>query len=1411
MSNIFPSVANWFASPGPPTNNGSVRRRRDSESESDEEQNADNTLPQSKRRRSDVVSNFIFISCVNRHFFNDFFYLLAQTTAHQTPSTSNSRRLSMPVNATPADQLRRNRLGQMTSSPYDFAARNPSMTLMASPIQINDSESEEDDETDEVQLVQQENATDEEISSKSVSKRKGIHETQFNVLRMSNTGDRSTSEPPTNAQAGPSRAHRFGYGLQNEVIPENFTMNGNDEATSEADFTHPRASRHAEQRLSGFLGNRNKNISASTGQLSFQAHLETEKSLFAEQRRQFNPSVYGSSWSLNSGGSGSRFHRNFSPFYGGQTMYGGAAAYSRRDNRLQQTLRVPTMIRPSSRLSNASSSSSVASIDGSNASGTSGNQQVGLSNTSKRILELLNQCTSPLKDARKMGTGLNASVRVPSLMNNNRRFNETDLSVSRAVRLTQPKTPYSRPTAPLPPTSDLQIPSISQLLQMKRLLNSTAEVKKLASQSKSTLNEASAYTLPGGDPSSGSCSTNKYTNKVKEKLTATREKQTAAPVIPVNLPNIQLPDMKSVPKIDISLPAPKPFISTTPKVTTNSFTIFGNKAKNDVVVIDDDDSDDDEDDDEDEDEEDQEEEEDSNESNNNNVSMQFKFSSPVPILSKQVPANTKSSDSSKNFKFSNPLSVGNSHQQLETLKPDLSQAKKKEAPAVVVEKPVAPSSSSGIASAPELKQGSCLEALFGKKADDTVPKDTPMGFGTQFKMATTQWECPACMIRNDNATEKCVACNSAKPGGGTSAPKAAFKTTDSGFANLVATQKAKWSCPTCMSQNDQSAEKCLACTEPKPGGSKPEVKKVETKAPVVAMDNSFKMLVEKQKANWQCASCFTQNEQMRMKCACCEEAKPGSAPEKVPQFSFNSGTKFSFGVPPKDAAASSKESSFVFGAKPETQNNNKGFSFGSSSSTSTTVTKADTGAKPTFSFGVPNSSSTTATKASTDAVSSSTVNSKPASGGFSFGVTSSVPTPKSEAAISAADTSSSPRTSNKRQLDETDNVAKPSSPATFSFGKNEAQAKPAFSSPSSFGASSSNNNKVSSSGGFSFQKPASPSVTTAATSSSVVSAVVKDDSSSQISSTATTNAITAPLFGSGMSGIKPLDRSAFGGIKPQSSTTSSNDDAKKMIFGAAKKDEGIKASTGGFTFGQSSTMKPADTSSIFGGAAKANETAKPGFSFMSPNVPDKPAENKSTFGMFGNATAATSPKPASFGFNAEPAKPEVAKPVFGSGFGGTPTATDANKSIFGAPAAPPASPFLFGAQANSQAPAFNNASASQSATPLSGTPSGFGTPTPSSNIFGSVNNSPAFGQPSTENKLPAFGAPPAFGAANQSSPFGGSAATGGSRTASSVSSPFGANDEPNNKKLNTGFQFNAAAGPNTASTGSSAGVSLNNV
>lgn len=74
VSNIFPSVASWFSSPGP-TNNGGVRRRRDSDSDSEQETTEENVLPHSKRRKSDVVSS-------NKAFSKTFLQFLTLTDNH---------------------------------------------------------------------------------------------------------------------------------------------------------------------------------------------------------------------------------------------------------------------------------------------------------------------------------------------------------------------------------------------------------------------------------------------------------------------------------------------------------------------------------------------------------------------------------------------------------------------------------------------------------------------------------------------------------------------------------------------------------------------------------------------------------------------------------------------------------------------------------------------------------------------------------------------------------------------------------------------------------------------------------------------------------------------------------------------------------------------------------------------------------------------------------------------------------------------------------------------------------------------------------------------------------------------------------------------------------------------------------
>lgn len=311
------------------------------------------------------------------------------------------------------------------------------------------------------------------------------------------------------------------------------------------------------------FGNRNKTIRLSNQGINFNSHLQTEKSLFSDKnmssslnnsttslnswtrRQSFNPSLYGSSSAL----SDSRLLNINSPFYKGRTMYGGASAYSKRESRLQKTYSVPVQIKPSSSLSTLSSSTT--SLTPSAPADTT-----ALSTTAKRILDLMNQFTSPLTDVKKM-----------SHLNNNKSQQQELNSSRNGRRLQQPQTPYSRP-GPIKQTSptqsrlsELQIPSISQLLQLKKLQNNTTErVRQIASHSKSVLNkpavEQEVYKLP--EQSNDSNTNNKHVSKVREKRykSALRSEKTNEneQIADVKLPEISLPMFKTIPKIDIALP-----------------------------------------------------------------------------------------------------------------------------------------------------------------------------------------------------------------------------------------------------------------------------------------------------------------------------------------------------------------------------------------------------------------------------------------------------------------------------------------------------------------------------------------------------------------------------------------------------------------------------------------------------------------------------------------------------------------------------------------------------------------------------------------------------------------------------------------------------------------------------------------
>lgn len=323
-------------------------------------------------------------------------------------------------------------------------------------------------------------------------------------------------------------------------------------------------------------------IKHDTPAINFNAHLQKSKSLFSNKsylsssrslsnyrlRRQpsYSSSLYRSTSSLNDNNSTTSTQSAFaSPFYNGQTTFGGASSQSKRlrgafqpDPQLQYQHRshVPSKLIPSHL---SKSTSSLNSVD----SGTS-----CLSTTAKRILDLMNQYNTPLADVRQVSSSLASSTagsrRQPnpsSSILDIDNSNESILDRSRR-KLLKPNTPYHRPhgrNAEYSFTSELKVPSMSQLLQLKR---NTIEMREIASNSKSVLNRREEYKLPATadtDASKNSITNNnnniepqtKHVNKIRNNLTkkivkTRKNADDDAPPEVVNLPNIQLPIKKDV-------------------------------------------------------------------------------------------------------------------------------------------------------------------------------------------------------------------------------------------------------------------------------------------------------------------------------------------------------------------------------------------------------------------------------------------------------------------------------------------------------------------------------------------------------------------------------------------------------------------------------------------------------------------------------------------------------------------------------------------------------------------------------------------------------------------------------------------------------------------------------------------------
>lgn len=691
----------------------------------------------------------------------------------------------------------------------------------------------------------------------------------------------------------------------------------------------------------GTAGNtRNSSRTSSFGNgLNFYSHLEGRKSLFTGQnhgisnplnnstlsltslnRRQFNASIYGSTSAL----SDSRLLNTFSPFYKGKTTYGGAAAYNKYTAGAgASNVRItPTLIRPTSSISTLSSSNNSLAANAISQQGAGGNSTI--SSTAKRILDLINDFATPLSEAKKMASNLktNPNLQIPPQAKG--RLNESDLNASRAMRLSQVRTPYSRPAVILqpsgnangrgiiggplpPPVQELQVPTMSQLLQMKKMQNTTEKARKTTTTQNAARNVvtntgSTEYTLPEVTTKATAAAANKvtekqetlqrHTNKIKNKVTnsmrpsnASKDIQDEEPPPPVNLPNIAFPLMQSVPIIDIKLNQTtkkessnttgsfdstfNPTKTTSAKTETNKMTTF---AFNTKTVI----------------------------------PTSTLTSSTTPITDckttqvlNEFPVNTLTK-TTNTFKFSEPLQVKelpptpNVDHNITTC----TKLNKFEfSPPIDVTTMAAPKHPNTIQQPqqPQLKMGSCLDALskpfslpttsktittttIPTTSNATIPLTAGnSGFGNQFKMSTNEWECDACMIRNKADIYKCVACETPRP---QAKPIAATQSNPSNSSSLTQLQPStfgqqfkksstEWECDTCMIRNKQESTKCVACETPRKGAA-------STSAPLPPIKNSFGDAFKPKSGTWECQTCMITNKNEAIECIACQTKKPGA-------------------------------------------------------------------------------------------------------------------------------------------------------------------------------------------------------------------------------------------------------------------------------------------------------------------------------------------------------------------------------------------------------------------------------------------------------------------------------------------------------------------------------------------------------
>ncbi|CAG9771059.1 unnamed protein product [Ceutorhynchus assimilis] len=888
----------------------------------------------------------------------------------------------------------------------------------------------------------------------------------------------------------------------------------------------------------------------------------------------FNPSTFASSSFANRTTSTKQILS--SPFYNGQTVYGGASAYGRNTGRspqdLQKVLKKSTKFKP---VSNGFE-----------------RRNLGLGRTARKIMDTLEQYSSPISDAKK----------IPVASKKRR----TEGSLTKFIGAN----PYIVRDTRNAPNKALHVPSITDTLKRKMteqktiLQDSTEAVRKIAATPSTITNSDNSYQLPPVQSEN-----KKFTSKMKTKITSVRSKMHIdEPVPEVKLNPISLP-IKELPKFDFPT-LPPPTIAPSAITSTSSTVDVAKKFESTPVA-----------------------------SKLLAQNDEFRFSAPLVLAECLKPLKALN-----NFTFSEPLikkrkSIHAELNDQENIIVETHKTKKingdiNNDSLIEKFKPKEGSwecSTCLIRNQPEkLKCAACQNPKIKPKTD--TPITTPI----TLKLVGNSWECPTCMIRNQDELLKCAACQESKPGKSndesnksTLFPK---PTTEASFelpvtnswGNKFNKAAESWECPSCMIMNKNELSSCLACTVPKPG-SAPQTK-------------SFGSDFKKKPNQWECGSCMVQNDASADKCPCCGSVNPNKPADKTPAFSFgmdySGSAAFSFGIPPASQNAPKTNASQVFGEKREVKaSETTTFSFGvpakeaeskkessdKAENVSLSLESKTNEVKPTFTFG------------------SSEATSKP------FEVTSSKSTPT----FSFGSASKSETTTKSEEEQKT-------STPSFSFTPTKSQEQVAAATFSFGSANKTENtqriNPLLKPGeklpekatvapvGFSFGLPKSPAITEAK-SDKPTKRTREEDSAPQAKIPTFDLTPNGDVSNKNTPFVAPTANFSFGTANPSAPMFGSNADSSRKQETFKFASSPAKPSNG-FSFGSTPaaafSAKPAETKP-FSFATPAQPTQSPGTFSFGKTADSKPA----TFSF----NAAPENKPANQ-FSFAPVKPQ--QPTFGS-------------------------------------------------------------------------------------------------------------------------------------------------------------------